>query len=263
MLRRIWLSDPPDGVDLHFQSRTKLRGSNAHQWSPGQPADRLPACDTVIALWGQTAGDAEALSLNPALAGESRAVALTCGASRLLHISSAAVYGPAEHADEETPTAPINAYGQSKLALEMRVAGFDDPSLAHTCLRLANVVGADSLAPALTGTEPVTLDRFEDGQGPLRSYVGARDLAEILIMMVRVPPSDLPATLNIAAHTPISMQALATAADKEILWRRASTSAVQRVTLDTTRLAQLLPDLHLTTEADTLIEQWHQHRDPA
>ena len=259
LLRRIWARHPPAGVDLHFQSRRAHAHPHSHQWSPGQPADTLPVCDTVIALWGQTEGDAEALALNASLAGQSRAVALACGATRLLHLSSAAIYGGAVDATETTPAAPVNDYGRAKLALEMRVAGFDDPGLRHVCLRLANVVGADSLAPALRRDTPVILDRFADGEGPLRSYIGPEDLADILIALARVPPGDLPATLNVAAPEPVAMQALTTAAGRDITWRDAPPTALQRVTMDTTHLAQLLPALNPTSDAAVLIERWQQH----
>lgn len=262
MLRRIWADQLPDGINLHFQSRRPLPDPSSHQWSPGHPPDRLPNCDAVVALWGQTTGDIEALALNAALAGHSRAVALACGASRLVHLSSAAVYGPAESATEATPPAPVNPYGRSKLALETRVAGFDDARLQHICLRLANVVGADSLAPALLGTGPVTLDRFADGKGPLRSYIGARDLADTLTALAQLPPPDLPAILNIAAHDPLAMQDLAQAAGKDILWRDAPSTATQQVTMDTACLADLLPNLQPVTDPQELIRHWREHRDP-
>ena len=68
MLRRIWAVDPPNEFDLHFQSRAALSGDQNHQWSPGNPLEKLPPVDTVIALWGQTSGDVETLALNVALA---------------------------------------------------------------------------------------------------------------------------------------------------------------------------------------------------
>lgn len=237
-----------------------MSDANSHQWSLGDPYETLPLCDTIIALWGQTDGDPDALALNSTLAEQSRAIALSRGASRLLHLSSAAVYGPVNNASETTQPAPINAYGHSKLEMERHVAQYEDTGLQHCCLRLANVVGADSLAPALACDGPVTLDRFADRSGPLRSYIGAQDLAEILIALSATTAARLPETLNIAAHTPIAMQDLAQAAGKHIIWRKAPKEAVQRVTMDTSRLAGLLPDIHPETDAKKLINRWNGHR---
>lgn len=248
MLRRIWTSAPPDGLEIFYQSRDPLDGDTASRWLPGDDPAGLPKCDTVIALWGQTGGDAAALDLNVTLARESRHVATACGASRLLHLSSAAVYGPAQNATEATPASPINSYGQSKLAMEVLVADFKDAGLHHCCLRLANVVGADSLAAALRDTAPVTLDRFADGRGPLRSYIGAGDLANVLAALARQSADRLPGILNVAAHAPIAMQDLIEASGNNILWRDAPAQAVQEVTLDTSALKRLLP--HVTPETD-------------
>lgn len=234
-----------------------LSGENTVRWAPGDDPAVLPACDTVIALWGQTSGEAPALDVNVTLAGQSRDVARACGASRVLHLSSAAVYGPASAASEVTPPAPVNAYGQSKLAMETAVAGFDDLGLRHVCLRLANVVGADSLAPVLTGSATARLDRFSDGNGPLRSYIGAADLADVLAALSRLPAAQLPALLNVAAHRPVAMQDLITASGKDITWRNASPDAVQEVTMDCSLLRRLLP--HVTPQSDpvALVKMLH------
>ena len=258
MLRRVWAASPPPGMEIWYQTRGNLPCERTIRWSPGDDPDLLPDCATVIALWGSTSGDAAALEANVTLARDSRDVALTCGAARLFHLSSAAVYGPAQNATEATPPAPINPYGHSKLAMEQAVAGFDDAGLHHCCLRLANVVGADSLAAGLAGQSPVTLDRFADGNGPRRSYIGATDLANVLIALARYPAKDLPRILNVAAHEPIAMQDLIAAAGNAILWRDAPAAAVQEVTMNTGALGRLLPDVTLETDPSALVTELRQ-----
>ena len=263
LLRPIWAARPPAGIDLHFQSRGTLSGTNTHQWTPGQDPRALPGCDTVVALWGRTAGDAAALAHNAQLADHGRAVARACCAARLLHLSSAAIYGPADAATETTAPAPVTPYGQAKLAMETHIAGFRDPGLRHCCLRLANVVGADSLAPALGGSGPVTLDRFAGGHGPVRSYIGADDLAAVLVALARLAPENLPGTLNVAAHSPLAMHDLARAAGKEVIWRPAPADATARVTMDTARMARLLPQIAPLTDPGALIARWRAQVPPA
>ena len=256
LLRAHWALNPADGCEIWFQSRSPLPGPNTIEWTPGQSVTALPRCQTVVALWGQTAGTAQELTRNVSLADESRAVARSTGATRVLHLSSAAIYGPVENATEATPAAPMAAYGQSKWEMEQHIATFRDDGTSHCCLRLANVVGADSLAPALAGTDPVTLDRFPDGSGPLRSYVGAEDLGRVMVALAQLPSSQLPPVLNVAAPDPISMQHLAEAAGKPITWRPAPPKALQKVTIDTARMRQLLPALDLSSDPAALIADW-------
>ena len=263
MIRHVWASDPREGITPIYQSRTALCGADTVTWAPGDAYTSLPACDAIIALWGRISGDADSLAENADLAEAARGVARATGASRVLHLSSAAIYGPAVNATEADAPAPQSDYGRAKLAMEARVAGFADDGLHHVCLRLANVVGADSLAPALQRSAPVTLDRFSDGNGPLRSYIGAADLAAVLRALAELSAAHLPTTLNIAAHHPVAMQDLAQAAGKEIIWRDAPPAAVQTVTMNTERLAKLLPHIKPEARAEGLILAWRQYMDVA
>lgn len=243
-----------------FQSRQP--GADI-QWSEGDPTDLLPRGEAVIALWGATSGDPETLSENTRLADLSTQVAQEIGASRVLHISTAAVYGPGQNINEDHPTDNCNIYGKSKLDMERHVARLSATgTLTHICLRLANVVGADSLAPALRSSEPVKMDMFNDDPtapvGPIRSYIGAGDLLWVMHGLLNLPAEHWPATLNVACPRPIAMDALLRAADKDVIYRPAPASASAEVTLDVSRLEALLPSVTFHTTAPALIKEWRR-----
>lgn len=218
----------------------------------------LPHCDMVVALWGVTAGSEAELAQNAALVSATLAVARAARAPRVLHLSSAAVYGPGRELTETDTASPTNAYGHAKLAMEAQVAQRGADDLHQCCLRLANVVGADSLAPALrapAGTR-AHLTRFADGRGPLRSYVSPGALARIFQALAALPPAALPPLLNIATAAPVEMEALLRAAGKSIDWTEPPPGDRQHVTLSTARLQGLLPGLTLPKSAAELIEDW-------
>lgn len=260
-LRAAWAAGRAPGTRPVFLSR----GAGADiRWSPGAPPPALPRCDTLVALWGVTSGPPEALALNAALARESLALARACGARRVLHFSSAAVYGPGRDLAETAPVAPVSPYGKAKAAMERAVAGFACDDIGHCCLRLANVVGADSLAPALAPSDaPVIMNRFADGRGPLRSYIAPGDLARVLAALARMPPGDIPAVLNVTAPNPVGMADLAAAAGRPIRWQPAPPQALQAVTLSGARLASLLPRVELRRTADEMIADWQGLEAPA
>ena len=65
-----------------------------------------------------------------------------CGVEHFIFSSSAAVYGNPEHVPiaEDSPTVPINPYGESKLRAEKVIA---ESGVASVILRYFNVAGAD------------------------------------------------------------------------------------------------------------------------
>lgn len=226
-------------------------------WSPDLPLPHLPACGTLVALWGRTHGDAAQLALNSALLDATLALARHCGAQRILHFSSAAVYGPGISLRETDAPIPASAYGRAKWEMEQAIAALPPEGIHHTILRLANVVGADSLAPALLPQDtPVILDRFAAGHGPRRSYIAPGDLARILAALALLPPETLPACLNVTAPHPVDMQALAQAAGRPVLWRPAPEGAIDRVTLDAGVLLSLFPSLDWRATAAEMIADW-------
>jgi len=237
------------GLELVFQSRGPDRDV---QWRPEDPVDLLPECDALVALWGGTSGTDEDLALNARLVRLTCDVARARNASRVFHLSSAAVYGPGIRMSEEMPTRPLNAYGQAKLDMEA-VARATSADLSQSVLRLANIVGADSLGPGLASDKDIYLDRFQDGRGPVRSYIGATDFLKVLCGLSMVDAKYLPFVLNIAAPEPVAMDSLANAAGKTVVWRQAPDHAVQEVSLDPTRMCHLVPSVHPSAEAETLI----------
>ena len=261
LLRRAVARDGAGPLRLAFQSR---RPGTGLAWAPGDPLSALPRCETVVALWGRTGGDAAALAENGALVAFSHAVALACGARRLFHLSSAAVYGPGRRMDEATQPQPAAEYGRSKLALEAEVAGLPRTDrIAHCCLRLANVVGADSLAPGLRGAGPVAMDRFEDGGGPIRSYIAPGDLLRVLLGLADLPPERLPGTLNVAATAPVRMEDLVAARGLDLDWRPAPPTATHEVSLDTARLSKILPGAIRHETAEGMVADWAALEAPA
>lgn len=247
-----------DRKDTMMQFAARSGPSDLPAFSAGAVPATLPPADLVVALWGVTSGTPSELAQNADLAQASVAVARACGAPRLLHLSSAAIYGPGTDMAEHDAPNPANPYGQAKLALEARVADLSPPGLHQCCLRLANVLGADSLAPALLSgaDEPATLTRFADGRGPLRSYIPPGLLYRVLCGLAALPPADLPPVLNVAAHPPVEMEALLRATGKHIIWKEPPPGDRQHVTLSTTRLAALLPALDLHMTAPDMIQDW-------
>jgi UDP-glucose 4-epimerase len=127
------------------------------------------------------------------------------GIERFLFSSSAAVYGnPAvELITEETPCAPVNPYGETKLAGEwlVRAAG-QAHGISTVCLRYFNVAGAAAPELADTGVfniVPMVFDRLTRDEAPrifgddyptpdgtcVRDYIHVSDLAEAHLAAAR------------------------------------------------------------------------------
>ena len=82
------------------------------------------------------------------------------GVKHMIFSSTAAVYGVPEDdiAREDTPTAPINAYGTSKLMTEWMLRDLSQASdLRHVALRYFNVAGSDPQTRIGQSTKKATL----------------------------------------------------------------------------------------------------------
>lgn len=256
LLRAAHRRDGQAGQNVVFQSRQP--GADV-QWSPGDLTQALPHCATLVALWGATSGDTAGLEQNSALVDLTFEIARICRARRVLHLSTAAVYGSGSELCEISPLHPLNAYGRAKCRMEARIKScLPGATEQHVILRLANVIGADSLAPALRGDGAVRLDRFPDGEGPQRSYIAASDVLRVILRLSELQSARCPPLLNVAAPRPVDMEALARAAGKPIIWQPAPKDAVQNVTLDATRLARLVAPETLVSRPEALIRDWQE-----
>ncbi|GGX91803.1 UDP-glucose 4-epimerase GalE [Streptomyces anandii] len=158
--------------------------------------------------------------------------AAEAGVRRLLFSSSAAVYGNPGAVDlitEDTPCAPVNPYGETKLAGEwlVRAAGRAH-GMATACLRYFNVAGAAAPELADTGVfniVPMVFDRLTRDDAPrvfgddyptpdgtcVRDYIHVADLADAHLAAARyltgaAAGSDL--TVNIGRGEGVSVREL-------------------------------------------------------
>ncbi|MCS0599849.1 UDP-glucose 4-epimerase GalE [Streptomyces sp. LP11] len=153
------------------------------------------------------------------------------GVGRLVFSSSAAVYGnpDVDLITEDTPCAPVNPYGETKLAGEwlVRAAGRAH-GIATVCLRYFNVAGAAAPELADTGVfniVPMVFDRLTRAEAPrifgadyptpdgtcVRDYIHVADLAEAHLAAARrladgAASGDL--TLNIGRGEGVSVREL-------------------------------------------------------
>lgn len=172
------------------------------------------------------------------------------GIPRVLLASSSAVYGASrpEPWSEDDPAVPTSPYGEAKLAMERACA---EPGV--TMLRIGNVAGADAL---LTNPRrPLLLDRFPDGAGPLRNYIGPQTLARVLRALAEAPA--LPPVLNLATPRPVGMADLADAAGLPLERQPAPPTAIARLTLATARLESLFPFTDTDSDPARMVAEWH------
>ncbi|MFI5684122.1 UDP-glucose 4-epimerase GalE [Streptomyces sp. NPDC051636] len=153
------------------------------------------------------------------------------GVERFLFSSSAAVYGNPDVGliTEDTPCAPVNPYGETKLTGEwlVRAAGRAH-GIATVCLRYFNVAGAAAPELADTGVfniVPMVFDRLTRDEAPrifgddyptpdgtcVRDYIHVADLAEAhLAAARRLADGDLAGdlTVNIGRGEGVSVREL-------------------------------------------------------
>ncbi|KES08967.1 UDP-glucose 4-epimerase [Streptomyces toyocaensis] len=156
------------------------------------------------------------------------------GVRRFVFSSSAAVYGDprVDLITEDTPCAPVNPYGETKLAGEwlVRAAGRAH-GIATACLRYFNVAGAAAPELADTGVfniVPMVFDRLTRDEAPrvfgddyptpdgtcVRDYIHVADLAEAhLAAARRLSDGDAAGdlTMNIGRGEGVSVRELITA----------------------------------------------------
>ncbi|MEB8388266.1 NAD-dependent epimerase/dehydratase family protein [Rhodobacteraceae bacterium KMM 6894] len=259
MVRRAWQAAPPDGLVLQYQARDATRAQAGDLiWDPlakNAPTGRF---DRILSLAGVVPAPGADLSMNIALGLACTRAARALGATRVLLASSQAVYGTAlarAYREDDIP-APETPYGIAKLEME-RTCAADGVS----ALRIGNVAGADALLLNVARGQTMRLHRFADGGGPVRSYIGPVDLARVLADLLRA--EDLPATLNIAAPAPVTMQALLDAGSTPFDWVAAPAEAVQSITLDCGALTALHPFDKDASSPRAMLAQWQTVKDRA
>lgn len=211
----------------------------------------------MLVMAGVTPRSGRDLQLNTQIAENCLSAAKEVGIRRVLIASSSAVYG--DHlsrpfSEIDTPV-PVNAYGVAKLAMEKACARWS-PEIEVVCLRIGNVAGADAVLRQCFKPEPseMFLDQFADGRTPERSYIGPGTLSEVLVELASLK-EELPSVLNVAAPNPVQMGMLANAA--RLPWRERARSDTkgQSITLDCTRLCELLPTVAHVSDPAEIVAQ--------
>lgn len=197
--------------------------------------------DLVISLAGVVPGRG-ALSLNIDLGLAAVNCAIALNARHVMLSSSAAVYGAATGLlSEESTARPTSAYGLAKLEMENKALSLaQSHGIQATMLRIGNVAGADALLDQ-AGLQR-KLDRFPSGDGPVRSYIGPKELSSVLISLVHciISGIPLPPRLNVAERGGVAMVDLCKVAGLEITWQPAPATALESVVLDVTCLGGLI-----------------------
>ncbi|WP_010141551.1 NAD-dependent epimerase/dehydratase family protein [Oceanicola sp. S124] len=252
-----------------WQQRSGDGGADVLKWQPGRPLPRGLSARVILALWGVTSGSPEQLAQNAVLARAALHLARRVGAQRVIHLSSGAVQAGLHCAPaaEDMGLAPLGPYGVAKQHMEAAIATWhaQRPGMAprSTVVRLGNLAGADQLFEAIAKGGPVVLDRFDDGSGPRRSYIGAEDLLRLLARLATCPVRDLPDCVNATGPQPVAMEDLIRAAGVPLRWRPAPPSALPVLALDPARMQGICGALARSGSAEGLISQWRRAREPA
>lgn len=179
------------------------------------------APDAVVNCAGTTADGGQLESLNVDLVDRLvRAVRDEAPRARLVHLGSAAEYGPTPRGQpisESTPTRPVSPYGASKLAATDLVrAAVEGGGLDAVALRIFNPIGAGMPAGSLPGNAARLLHKaLEEGStsislGPLddwRDFLAANDVGGAVVAALRARDLREP-ILNIARGEAVQVREL-------------------------------------------------------
>ena len=265
MVLHHWKSDPA-AISIMPQFR-KFRTFGSLLWDPLEGArplvDEVKSSgnfEAMVMLAGVVPGNGRKLDTNLELAKACLNAASRAGIKRVLLASSSAVYGVGDGTPltEYSPCNPVNEYGTAKLAMEEACAAWIGTGMDLCVLRIGNVAGADALLVNVAKSapqKPIEIDIFSDGHGPKRSYIGPQTMAKVLQSLCR-HSSALPPVLNVAVPIPLSMDALADAADHPWLRRAPSEKSYQNIILDCSALASLHAFESQDTRPEEMVRQW-------
>ncbi|HEY3979611.1 MAG TPA: NAD-dependent epimerase/dehydratase family protein [Streptosporangiaceae bacterium] len=216
------------GLDVSTAGRSPLPGSCEHSLidlatdSPAAVAATLSqqAPDVVVNCAGATGGDVGTLAAANVTGTATLVSALrrTGRSIRLVHLGSAAEYGPSEPGTavaESDPARPAGAYGATKLAATRLVELGRVTGLDAVVLRVFNPVGPGAPDTILPGRLVGELRRAAaDGSdvrlGPLgavRDFVDARDVADAAVAAALA--AALPAAvINVGSGTGVPVRTL-------------------------------------------------------
>jgi UDP-glucose 4-epimerase len=171
----------------------------------------LDGTSTVINLAGQVSADADAyqgVNLS-GMVGLAQAC-VKHKVQRVIHASSALVYGNALDATEDSPCRPISPYATMKLAAEEILTSLLAPTAQLLNLRLSNVYGprqSKGLMPYLVRRilhrEPIVIDA--DG-AQVRDFIHVHDVVSAFVKAIGVPACA--GVVNIGSGRPTSIMAL-------------------------------------------------------
>ena len=202
-----------------------------------------------------------------------RDIQLHCPTAHLVLLSSGGtVYGQAGAGQipEDTPLRPISAYGMGKKMME---TALDFMAALHglraTILRPANPVGLWQKSRS-QGVVGVLLRAAASGaafpmQGEgraVRDYFDVADLVEAILMVVDNPEQSVGQTFNVGSGTGRSVREMYELAqeisEREITVKpvRARSSDVDRIVLDTTKIAAALNWTPTRDLRDTMRQVW-------
>jgi nucleoside-diphosphate-sugar epimerase len=216
------------GLEVSTAGRSPQPGSHAHvqlDLTAADPAGLAltlagPAPDVIINCAGATSGDVGELAAAnvTGTAALVRALRQTGRAIRLVHLGSAAEYGPSEPGTavaESAPARPAGVYGATKLAATRLIELGRSTGLDAVVLRVFNPVGPgapDTILPGRLVGElraAVAEDR-EVRLGPLdavRDFVDVRDVADAAVAAA-VAPFLPAAVINVGSGTGVPVRTL-------------------------------------------------------
>ncbi|SCL34493.1 Nucleoside-diphosphate-sugar epimerase [Micromonospora nigra] len=207
--RHVWRALTDAGARVTTVGRRALPDSDRHACLDVKPstgadltallaAERTPV--VLVNCAGTTGADVAALAAgNVALPATLVAAAARAGVpARLVHLGSAAEYGPVEpgsSAREGDPVRPVGCYARSKLAGTRIVGAAARFGLDAVVLRVTNPVGPGAPTDSLSGTLVAQIRRARDHGGPVRiggvtavrDFVDVRDVAAAVVAATRAP----------------------------------------------------------------------------